>query len=195
MAGKIAYQYGEGLYLNITNKCPNRCAFCVKWPDFTLHGVDLRLEQEPTVDEIIEACGDVTGYPEVVFCGFGEPTERLETLIETARRLREAGAKRIRLNTSGQADLIAGKPTVPMLAQMLDAVNVSLNAQEGIVYRNLCRSRYGYEAYAAVKRFIVDCREAGLDVTASVVRHPDVDVDACRHIAEDELGVKFRARG
>ena len=46
----------------------------------------LWLEKEPTVDEVFAdfANFNMDDYDEVVFCGFGEPTERIDVLLEVA---------------------------------------------------------------------------------------------------------------
>lgn len=192
---KIAYRYRDSLYLNITNRCSNACSFCAKWQDYTLGPNFLRLESEPDLEEILKSAQDVTKYPEVVFCGYGEPTERLEVMLKTARALRERGAKKLRLNTNGQGDLINKRAIAPLLEKVFDAVSVSLNAQDAAAYQDICESRYGYDSYESIKRFIVEVKKFVPEVTATVVNVPGVDVDACRRIAKEELDVEFKVRG
>ena len=101
---------------------------------------------------------------------------------------------RLRLDTDGLANLVHGRDVAPALAAVLDAVVVSLNAADAETYARLCRSRYGARAYGAVKEFIGAAKASGLDVTASVVGVPGLDLEACRRVAEQDLGVKFRHR-
>ena len=71
----IAYEVADGLYLNITNRCSNRCDFCIRNNGDGAYGSDsLWLEREPTVSEILDAVfsHDLTSYSEIVFCGYGE---------------------------------------------------------------------------------------------------------------------------
>ena len=92
----IAYAVGKNLYLNITNRCPCACTFCIRTMCDGAYGSDpLWLDHEPSMEEIREALDkeDLSHYQEVVFCGFGEPTERLETLCETAKLLKARGVK------------------------------------------------------------------------------------------------------
>ena len=192
---QIAYTYKDSLYIAVTNRCSNRCSFCAKWPDYALGPHNLRLPKEPTVDEILEAAQDVEEYPEVVFCGFGEPTERLDVILEAANGLRGKGAKRLRLNTNGQGDLINEKPIAQLLKGVFGSVSISLNAQDAQTYQRICRSRFGENAYDAVKSFIVEAKKYVPSVTATIVRGQGVDEEACRRIAEEELGVAFRVRG
>ena len=192
-APEIAYAIRNALYLNVTNRCSNRCVFCTRETRPLVKGHDLSLEREPTAREILEAAGDVSGYDEVVFCGFGEPLLRWDVVREVARELKGRGA-RVRINTNGQARLFLGRDILPEMAGIVDALSVSLNAPDAAGYARVCRPDAGEPAYAAVKAFIREARRFVPSVTASVVALPGVDLEACRRIAEDELGVAFRVR-
>jgi TatD DNase family protein len=189
---KIAYRIRNSLYLNITNRCTNACIFCAKFKDFTVKGHHLRLEHEPTIDEVKKAVGDPTGYEEVVFCGYGEPLIRLDLVREIAAWLKGKGIK-VRINTDGQANLVHGRNILPELEGLVDAVSVSLNAADAETYQSICRSRFGDRGYEAVKDFLKEAKKVIPSVTATAVTLPGIDVEACRRIAE-ELGVEFRDR-
>ena len=76
----ITYEVDGGLYINITNRCSNRCEFCIRNNGDGAYGSDsLWLVREPTLEEISESVfsRELTKYKEVVFCGYGEPTYRL----------------------------------------------------------------------------------------------------------------------
>lgn len=190
---KIAYRIRNSLYLNITNRCTLSCVFCPKFDDWMVKGHFLQLDHEPSTDEVIEAVGDSSIYEEVVFCGFGEATLRLDLLRSVARRLKEKGAV-VRLDTDGLANLVHGRNILPELKGLIDAVSVSLNAPDPKSYAKICPNRFGEAAYPAVKEFIQEAKKQIPDVTATVVGLPNLDLDACRRIAEEELGVKFRLR-
>ncbi|MFC1888566.1 TatD family hydrolase [Thermodesulfobacteriota bacterium] len=190
---QIAYLIRNSLYLNITNRCNNDCDFCPKGADCTVKGHNLRLDNEPTAAEVIEAIGDPSAYDEVVFCGFGEPLVRLDLVLEVGRWLKERGAM-IRINTDGQAGLRHGRDILPELHGVVDSLSVSLNFSNAHDYQRHCRSIFGEKAYDVVKAFIRSARSLGIDVTATVVEMSGVDVPACRRIAQDELGAAFRAR-
>jgi len=189
----IAYPIRNALYLNVTNRCSNRCIFCTRETRPVVKGHDLALEHEPTVREILAAAGDVSAYDEVVFCGFGEPLLRWDAVREVARELKRRGA-RVRINTNGHARLFSGRDILPEMAGIVDALSVSLNAADAAEYARICRPEAGLQAYDAVKRFIRDARSFVPSVTASVVALPGLDVEACRRIAEEELGASFRVR-
>ena len=192
---RIAYRIRNALYLNITNRCNCACTFCPKMADdYEVKGHCLKLVREPDVEQIFQAMGNPEQYDEVVFCGFGEPTKRLELVKEVARRMRASGVKRIRLNTDGLASLVYGRNILPELQGLIDAVSVSLNAPDAETYARICPSAFKERAYEAVKQFIKDAKDYIPEVTASVVGLPDLDIEACRRIAEQELGVKFRVR-
>ena len=190
---RIAYKIRNSLYLNITNECTLSCVFCAKQRSYTVKGHFLKLEKEPSSSELLQAVGDSTRFTEVVFCGFGEPLLRLDTLLEVARTLKKMGA-RIRIDTDGLANLIHGRNILPELAGLIDSISVSLNAENAAKYARICPSSYCEAAYQAVKDFIREAKAYIPEVTATAVTLPSIDIEACRHIAEQELGVKFRVR-
>ena len=198
--GDVFYEYGGGLYANITNKCPDRCEFCIRYMVDSLGGADsLWLKREPTMEEILELLDqwDLNKFEELVFCGYGEPTERLSELIETAEYARsKAPGLKIRLNTNGLSDLINGRDTLPELSSVLDRISVSLNAKGPEEYLALCHPRFGIGAFEAMLDFTRRAKECIPDVTMSVVSGsiPYQDIEPCRRIAEEEIGVKFRVR-
>lgn len=190
---RIAYSIRDSLYLNITNRCTLSCTFCAKFKSFEVKGHNLRLEREPTVEEIIHAIGDPLKYKEIVFCGFGEPLLRLDVVKEVSRILKEKGAK-IRIDTDGLANLVHGRNIVPELRGIVDCVSVSINAHDPETYAIICPSPYGEKAFFAVKEFILEAKKHIGDVVATCVGLPGLDVESCRKVVEEELGVKFRLR-
>jgi TatD family-associated radical SAM protein len=190
----LAYALGGRVYLNVTSRCTLACTFCPKHTHGEVWGHRLRLRRQPSAEAIVAAAGDVASRREVVFCGLGEPTQRLDVLLEVAARLRAGGAARIRLNTDGLANLVLGTDVVPELTDVIDAFSVSLNAPDPRTYARLCPSRYGEAAYDAVCRFISELRAETPSVVATAVALPGLDLEACRRVAEEELGVRFRAR-
>lgn len=194
--GKLAYSIRDSLYLNLTDRCTNRCIFCVRTTTDFVKGHHLKLQREPTVEELwnaMEALGGPEAYREVVFCGLGEPFLRLKEIVEMARRLKARGAK-TRINTNGQANLIHGRNVLPELAGLIDAVSVSLNAQDASTYHRMCSSQFGERAYEAVKEFVREARLYIPQVGVTAVGIPNtVDIEACRRIAQ-ELGATFRVR-
>lgn len=189
----ISYLANGNLYLNITSRCTLRCAFCPKFnQQWVVDGAQLRLRREPTVDEILASVGDVSAYKEIVFCGLGEPTLRLPVLLEVAERLRKRGA-RIRLNTDGLANLVYQRDVTPEFAGRIDALSISLNAQDEETYQRHCRSRLP-GSHAAVLEFARRARDFVPEVTLTAIDGlPGVDIAACEAIA-GRLGVRFRRR-
>ena len=195
--GKIAYVIRNSLYLNITSRCSNRCVFCSRETAPYVKGYYLGLEKEPTIEELITAIGDPSGYDEVVFCGFGESTERMDVLTSVARYLKEKGAV-VRLDTNGLGDLINGRSICAELKGLIDTICISLNTDNADEYERLCQPSfdgkpYDGNAYASLISFIKKAKEFIPDVMVSVVSVPGVDIESCRKIAE-ELGVRFRVR-
>jgi TatD DNase family protein len=190
---RIAYPIRDALYLNITNRCSNQCVFCAKFKDFTVKGHALKLEKEPTVEEVIQAIGRPQDYREVVFCGYGEPLLRLDLIKQVAAWLHKQGVK-VRINTDGQANLVHNRNILPELAGLIDAVSVSLNAADATNYQRICQSDFGEKGYQAVKDFIREAKKHIPSVTASVVTLPGINVEDCRKLVEEDLGVRFLVR-
>jgi TatD DNase family protein len=189
----IAYPIRHSLYLNLTNRCTNSCIFCQRQEFPYVMGHNLKLEHEPTLREVLSAVKDAKSYQEVVFCGYGEPLLRLNLVKEVAKQLKGRGIK-VRINTNGLGNLIHGRNILPELAGLVDVLSVSLNAEDAEKYQELCRPPWGKESYAAIKSFIREAKRYIPRVIATVVDHPAVDVERCRQVAEEELGVGFRLR-
>jgi TatD DNase family protein len=190
--GQITYPIRNSLYLNITNRCTAACTFCVRYHTDFVKGHNLRLREEPTAEQVITQIGDPKRYAEIVFCGYGEPLLRLDVVKAVAAEVKRRGG-RVRIDTNGHANLIYKRNVLPELAGLVDAVSVSLNAQNAELYHKITQSQFGIETYEAVKEFIREAKKYIPDVTATVVSLPEVDIDACRKIA-DELGATFRVR-
>ncbi len=193
----ICYEVGKGLYLNITNKCSNSCDFCIRKNGAGAYGSDpLWLDHEPTYEEIIADIDrfDPRKYDEVVFCGYGEPTERLSVLCEVAKYIKEKYSSYLRINTNGHSDLINGRDTSADFS-LFDCVSVSLNSTTKEGYEKLCHSRYGEKSYDALLTFAVNVKKYVPNVMLSVVRGPlnDDEIEICRKIAE-ERGVSLKVR-
>jgi len=192
----IVYPWKKALYINLTSRCSNRCLFCAKHPAFTLGPHYLRLEEneEPTVDDVLAEISDTAAHEEIVFCGYGEPTIRWDEMIRIAKALKKRGARRIRLNTNGLAELIHDRPLAKEMKGVIDAVSVSLNAPDAGAYAELCNPQQGERAYHAVLDFIGQAKRYVPEVVASVVTVADVDLPAVRKLAEQQLGVPLRER-
>jgi TatD DNase family protein len=189
---KIAYMIRNSLYLNITNRCSNRCSFCAKFDNFTVKGHNLLLDGEPSFEEVMAAIGQPEGIDEVVFCGYGEPLIRLDLVKQVSTELKRRGYT-IRINTDGQANLVNGRNILPELAGLVDSVSVSLNAPDAAAYGQICNTPFGKAGFEAVCSFIREAQQHIPQVVASVVTVPGIDIGACRRLAES-LGAEFRVR-
>lgn len=193
----IVYEYSPGaLYLNVTNRCSNDCDFCVRQGStFSLAGYPMRLAVEPSAEEVLAAVRQHRGpLREVVFCGFGEPTCRLELVGRVGRALRKEG-QRVRLNTNGQAALIHGQDPWSLLDSALDAVSISLNAPDAVTYAALCRPRFGEAAFVAVRQFVRQAIQHVEQVKVTVVGFSldGAQIARCQRWAEEQ-GADFRVR-
>lgn len=199
MKNSITYPYKGNLYINLTNRCPARCTFCIKYKwHYRYRGHNLKLFSEPSADEVIRALKvkfPLSKYKEIVFCGYGEPFMRLETLKRVAQWLKKdkSASWRIRVDTIGYANLIYGRNILPEIKGLLDAISISLNAENEDKYLLLCRPKYGKGTYPAVLDFARECKEYIPQVILTAVEIPGINFDKCRKIAEN-LGVLFRSR-
>jgi TatD DNase family protein len=191
-SAQIAYRIRNSLYLNITNRCSNRCTFCAKFEDFTVKGHYLLLDSEPSASELLDAVFSAGDCDEVVFCGYGEPLIRLDLVKEISAELKAQGYK-IRINTDGQANLVHSRNILPELAGLVDTVSVSLNAADAATYRKLCNTPFGDAGFQAVCDFLTEAKKHIPNVIASAVTVPGLDVESVRLLAE-QLGVNFRVR-
>lgn len=188
----LTYNMEDRLYLNVTNRCTNNCAFCIRNTSRGV-GYNLWLEREPGAVEVIGALGDLGPYSEIVFCGYGEPLIRLDLIREVAGHIKKECGKPIRVNTNGQADLIHGPGSAGLLRGLVDRINISLNAQNSEKYVEICRPVFGNTAYESVISFAESCVGIIPEITLAVVEWPGVDIEKCRELA-NRLGVEFRLR-
>ena len=196
MGTTSVYRAKNNIYLNLTNRCSSDCSFCLARFAGSVYGSDLRLESEPEVPDVLrdleyeflEGPAD-----EVVFCGLGEPTLRLDAVLQITEWL-HLRRIRSRLNTNGQGALI--NPEVDVAARLaragLDAVSISLVAHNSEVYNQICRPIFS-KAFRAVIGFAEACISERIEVTLSVVDLPEVDTEACRSMAA-RMGAAFRVR-
>ena len=189
--GEIVYKIRNSLYLNLTNRCTNSCPFCVRFHKDYVKGHNLRLHDEPTEEELKDAVGDPSRYREVVFCGYGEPLLRLDTVKSLARWIKAEGGH-VRINTNGHGNLIHGRNILTELTGIVDTLSVSLDAQDEETYQRICAPTYKH-AFRAVVSFIREAKAYIPSVQATVVQMEGVDIEKCRKLTE-ELGVPLRVR-
>lgn len=195
----FAYIVGNGIYINLTNRCTNDCTFCLRNNGDTAYGSNsLWLEHEPTPEEVIEQVKEIffDNCEGFVFCGYGEPTCRLDALIETAKMLKRTYPDLpIRLNTNGQSELINSTDSTKLLFGLIDSISISMNAADEDGYDKLCHSVFGKKAYKAMIDFASHCVGNIPTVQFSVVETTlsDEDIEKCQKTV-DEIGAKLRVR-
>ena len=193
----IVYRYKNQVYLNITNKCPCKCEFCIRnTTDSVGEANNLWFEHEPSLEEIIAAIDafDFTDCTEVVFCGYGEPTMALDNLIAVSRYIRERYSFKLRLNTNGLGDLIHKRSVAKEVCEAVDCVSISLNMPDAKSYTAIVHPAYGEKSFDAMLTFAQDCHQYLEDVRFTVV---DVigeeNVKKSQELA-DSLGIPLRVR-
>lgn len=195
----IFYKVGNGLYINLTNKCPCACTFCIRQNgDHVYDETDsLWLSHEPSFEEVKAAfdmlnCGD---YTEAVFCGYGEPTEALGLLLKTAGYIKSRSALKVRINTNGLGNLINGRRIEKDFEGLIDTVSVSLNSSDAGIYQKTVRPTFGAEAWPAMCDFAKECRKYVPNVVMTTVssKISPSDEKNCADLCK-ALGVRYRIR-
>lgn len=195
---EILYKVHNNLYVNLTNKCPCACIFCLRQNmDHVGESKSLWLEREPSAEEVIAefAKFDMSRFNEVVFCGFGEPTEAFEVLKKVAAFVKETYHMPIRLNTNGLGNLVNGRDITPEMEGLIDTVSISLNTPNADRYHELVRSKFGDKSFDAMLDF---ARSSTKYVTNVVMTTVDTTItkeeeEECRRIC-DSIGAKYRIR-
>jgi len=190
---------GKNIYVNMTNRCPCSCTFCLRQTKKMMEGNSLWLKgSEPSVNAVMEmfAPYDLSVINELVFCGYGEPLERLHDVCKVIDQLKTKYPKlKIRLNTNGLANLIHGRDITEELENRFDTVSISLNAPTAEEFLALTRSRFGINSFDALKEFAVLAKRYVPNVVMTVVEKvmPEEKIERCRKICK-ELGVTLRVR-
>lgn len=192
----ILYIYNNQVYANITNRCNCSCRFCIRTHgDGVGNATTLWHQEDPSLEKIIAAMDqfDFTGFQELVFCGYGEPTCALEHLIASARYAKEQFGLSIRLNTNGLGNLYHKKDIVPLLAEVVDTISISLNAPDSETYQFITRPQYP-DAFPQLLDFAKECKETIPHVKLTVVDViPPDQIERSKKLAE-ELGIELRIR-
>lgn len=192
----ILYTYKNEVYVNLTNKCDCSCTFCIRSHKDGVGDADtLWHKTDPGLDEVIKAIDefDFTGYDELVYCGYGEPTCALDNLTASAKYAKEKYGIRVRVNTNGLANLYHGRDIVPELKKVVDAVSISLNAPDEAEYMRVTRPQFE-NAFQGMLDFAKRCRQEGMDVKFTVVDVlPEEEIEASRELARS-MDIGFRVR-
>lgn len=185
------------VYVNLTNRCPCACTFCLRQTKEMTESNTLWLKQEPTVEEVIKEFQkyDLDDFHEVIFCGFGEPLERVDDIIQIAGILKLYRQDLpIRINTNGLGNLIHEKDITPMLKGRIDTISISLNASNEKEYYELTRSKFGIQSFNAMLEFASLAKQYVPHVVLTVVDIiGEEEIAKCQKICDD-LGVKLRVR-
>lgn len=194
----ILYKVHNNLYVNMTNRCTCNCTFCLRNEKETVgESSTLWLEREPSVEEVEAEFQkfNLDEYDEIVFCGFGEPTERIDDLLQVAEFIKKTYGKKIRINTNGQGSLSNGKDIAPLMEGLIDTVSISLNTPNEERYHEIVRSRFGNKAFQAMLDFAEEIKQYVPNVILTTVRTTitEEEEEQCRRICE-KLGVKYRIR-
>lgn len=197
----ILYEIGDKLYINLTNHCPCDCVFCIRQTGDGAYGSEsLWLERDVTEQDILDAlkAKDLDSYVEIIYCGFGEPTEALDLLLLSARYIKSVTKTPLRLNTNGLSDLINKKPTARLLEGLIDIVSISLNAPDAESYNRTTRAKFSHgndeTAFNAMVNFAMECKEFAPKVMFTLVDVITEDeTERSKQLCE-KLGIELRVR-
>ena len=197
---QIVYRFKNALYINLTNRCPNACVFCIKTKfamRFDKYDLNLR-GQEPSSNEVITALQqEMQKEPvkEIVFCGYGEPTMRLNVLLETAQKIKQLYPSiKLRLNTVGLGSLVNGRDISSDLAKNIDEISISLNSPDAQEWLKIVRpkAQYAAQGYQAMLDFVRACAPK-VNTVVSIVDKQNIDIEKTKKLAQ-KLGAKLRVR-
>ena len=187
----------KNIYVNLTNRCPCACTFCLRTTKKMAETNSLWLQKEPTIEEVIAEFEsiDISLYDEIIFCGFREPTERLDAIIEISKYIKKRNSNMpTRINTNGLGDLINKKEIAPLLKDLIDTVSISLNAPTAEEFYEITKNKFGIESYEAMKQFAVSCKSYIPNVVFTVVDCiSKEDIKASQKVCDD-LGITLRIR-
>lgn len=197
----ISYEYGDSLYVNLTNRCDCACVFCLRHNGHkgSIYADDLWLDHEPTrreaLDDLLKR--DLASYPEIVFCGFGEPTFRIDDILWLVDEMKQAvpNLPPIRINTNGHANLIHGRDVTPELKGRIDVLSISLNGSTCEEYVKVTKPREGDKAWETMLDFTRKAAQVVPKVVMTIVNKDKTpeEIEACRAMCES-LGAKLRVR-
>ena len=190
---QYSYVYANNLYLNITNRCMMACPYCIKqkWAG-KFRGNSLRLDKEPTVEQVIESIGDPAKYGEIIFCGYGDALIRLPEVIEIAKWLKSKNV-RVRINTAGLANRYHEKNILPQLKGLIDVISISLNGSNPQEHNKLNNPMFKEDSFNEIVKFAEAAKEYIPTVVVTAVELPGLDVSKVKEIAKS-IGVHFRVR-
>jgi len=192
----ILYTYKNQVYMNITNKCDCSCTFCIRTTKDTVGDAsDMWFKQDPTLEEIKAAIDgfDFTGFDELVYCGYGEPTCALDNLLASAKYAKEKLGIKIRLNTNGLCNLYHKRDIIPELAKVIDSVSISLNAPTAEKYQAVTRPQFD-NAFKDMLAFAKEAKDVFSHAQLSIVDVlPKEEIEACQKLADD-IGIYLKIR-
>lgn len=185
------------VYVNLTNQCTCACTFCLRNTKKMRESNSLWLKREPSAQEVIAefAKYDMNNFKEIVFCGFGEPTMRLDALLEIANYLKQRNENiPLRINTNGLCEIQADKKIAPLFQGLIDTVSISLNASNATEYLRLTRNQFGIQSFDAMLTFAVSCKKYVPHVVLTVVDCiGEAEIAACQALV-DKLDLTLRVR-
>lgn len=198
MKSNIVYKYKDALYINVTNRCPVKCKYCIKYRwKLKFRGYYLGLSEEPTKNQIIaELKKQLKIYPnvkEIVFCGYGEPLLRWELVKQISKWIKKNyPLLKIRVNTNGLANAYYRKDVLKELRNLIDAISISLNAHSGKIYAKLHETKIEHP-FNKIIEFVTQAKQYFPQVVITTIKHPEIDIDKIRSLVK-KLNVKFRIR-
>ena len=188
----------RNLYVNVTNKCNCACTFCLRNMKKMAEEHSLWLKSIPSETDFKQALDAVPWeyIKEVVFCGFGEPTMRLDLLVNLLHYVKEKHPELpTRLNTNGLGELEYGREIAADFKGVLDTVSISLNASNAERYLELTRAKYGLKSYEGMLTFAEHCKKYIPNVVLTIVDKVEglAEIAKCKEIcAKRNLTLRVR---
>jgi len=195
----LVYILDGKIYINLTNMCTNDCLFCIRQQKDDVVGTNMWLKTEKisAEDVIKQLTPHVDKFCKgVTFCGYGEPTMKIEVLKEVSKYIKTNYPNTyIKVNTNGHGNIINHRDILPELRGLVDEFSISLNAPDEDLYNILSRPKIK-NAYNEMKNFAKESSQLGFKTVMSVVSNfedYDVNLNNCEYIAKTS-GAEFRNR-
>ena len=132
------------------------------------------------------------GLNEATLTGVVDPLDNMENTLALASRARELGL-RVRVNTSGFANQLAGRDVTTELAGIVDEINVTLFGVTHKEHDELAYPPAGVEGWEVIRDFVRCSVASKIETVCEFVATPGFKPEPCREFVR-ALGARYDIR-